>query len=78
MFPSQRVTRLLPACVVYTNTAALLKSSLVHEKLRYVKLKNDEWLGAAPPRFSTGCAQCCGNVDYSTFANCEVFTFLTP
>src|SRR5438094_8814276 len=24
---------------------------------------------------STGCTECCGNVDYSTFANCGIFGF---
>src|SRR5262245_11882172 len=27
---------------------------------------------------STGCTECCGNVDYSTFANCGIFLFLAP
>ena len=27
---------------------------------------------------STGCTECCGNVDYSTFANCGIFAFSTP
>jgi hypothetical protein len=27
---------------------------------------------------STGCTECCGNVDYSTFANCGIFRFATP
>src|SRR4051812_41785988 len=27
---------------------------------------------------STGCTECCGNVDYSTFANCGIFRFRTP
>ena len=27
---------------------------------------------------STGCTECCGNVDYSTFANCEVFVSRPP
>src|SRR5438552_12268535 len=27
---------------------------------------------------STGCTECCGNVDYSTFANCGIFGLKTP
>jgi hypothetical protein len=33
---------------------------------------------ARPPRFSTGCTDRCGNVDYSTSANCDVFASETP
>jgi hypothetical protein len=29
-------------------------------------------------RLSTGCTEGCGNVDYSTFANCGIFVFRTP
>ena len=41
-------------------------------------------LGALPElagplsHLSTGCTECCGNVDYSTFANCGIFRFATP
>src|SRR5579884_1034504 len=36
-------------------------------------------LVAAPlARFSTGCTEGCGNVDYSTFANCEFFLIRNP
>jgi hypothetical protein len=34
--------------------------------------------GAPPPRFSTGCTEGCGNVDYSTFANCGFFVSWDP
>src|SRR5215831_5337757 len=27
---------------------------------------------------STGCTECCGNVDYSTFANCGIFVLRPP
>ena len=35
--------------------------------------------GRAPPaHLSTGCTECCGNVDYSTFANCGIFVSEDP
>jgi hypothetical protein len=37
-----------------------------------------DWPPGPPPRFSTGCTDCCGNVDYSTSANCDVFDAETP
>src|SRR5215471_3028911 len=30
------------------------------------------------PGLSTGCTECCGNVDYSTFANCGIFLIRPP
>ena len=32
----------------------------------------------APAELSTGCTECCGNVDYSTFANCGIFVSRDP
>src|SRR5438552_16300441 len=32
----------------------------------------------ARSELSTRCTECCGNVDYSTFANCGIFRFGTP
>src|SRR5579862_2407838 len=34
--------------------------------------------GAPLARFSTGCTEGCGNVDYSTFANCGLFVLQRP
>jgi hypothetical protein len=31
-----------------------------------------------PAELSTGCTECCGNVDYSTFANCGIFVSRHP
>jgi hypothetical protein len=31
-----------------------------------------------PAELSTGCTECCGNVDYSTFANCGIFVSRDP
>src|SRR5262249_34417529 len=50
----------------------------MHEKRRYVKLKSTGSATRLPSRFSTGCTECCGNVDYSTSANSDLFCSMTP
>jgi len=51
----------------------------MRDKQCYVKLTQEDVDRAVPlAHLSTGCTECCGNVDYSTFANCGLFRSQHP